>query len=638
VCGIVGISDRTGTELTPLLEAMNAAIEHRGPDDSGTWVHDSTARTTGIGMRRLSIIDLAGGHQPMHTADGRYSIVFNGEIYNFGELRDELSAGGVTFRTRCDTEVVLELVARDGERAIDRLNGMFAFCVHDRYDDSLLLARDSFGQKPLFYWAGDGRFAFSSELPSLLVDERIERRLDPEALAQYLRFWSVPAPRTMIRGVRQLLPGQWLRWSGGNITTGTTEWSGDGRGQDLVDDAEAISAVRAGLVSSVQRHMIADVPVGVFLSGGVDSAAMAAAAMAGRSQPIQTFTVKWSDPSFDESADAAKVAAHLGTDHHELAITAGGFDPEVFDQLVAHMGQPLSDNSLLPTYILCREARRHVTVAITGDGGDEVFAGYFDLINAPRVAGLARLPSALLRAGVKVAERAGAAGPLSERHQVRQIRRALGYAAMDVPERLWEMTATMTADELSALLQGRAHDADTSELVALLGPVHHLSPLRQMMRYRTRHVLADQMLVKSDRMSMASSLELRSPLLDRELAAIAGRLQDGHLVRDGVGKWVLREAIRPWVPESVLTGAKRGFGAPLASLRNEAFADLCRDLVLERGGVMEELFDRSALERVVDRVLSGERGSASESEYRINAQLWALLVFAAWCRRFGVTA
>ena len=575
----------------------------------------------------------------MSSVDGRYSIVFNGEIYNFVELREELEATGVEFRTRSDTEVLLELLVRDGVTAFDRLNGMFAVALLDRDDGSILLARDHFGQKPLYYSTAGGRLAFSSELPSLLCDERIERRIDPDALAMFLRLWSVPAPLTMIRGVRQLRPGQWLRWCDGVSTSGCSVWRGAGRGAPIVDDLEAVDAVRGALLSAVQRHLVADVPLGVFLSGGVDSAAIAAAAVQQRSGPVQTFTVRWNDARFDESSDAAEVAHHLGTDHHELSVGDAGFDADVFWSVIEHMGQPLADNSLLPTYLLCRETRRHVTVALSGDGGDEMFGGYLDVVRAPTIDAISRLvPGPVLVGAATALQRASAIPRLSSVGALRKGRRALSAAALEPTERVWAMSSAMDADELATLLRDRTHDADMGPIRDLLGPLEALSPLRRMIRYRTAYLLADQMLVKVDRMSMASSLEVRAPLLDQELAAVAARLSDRQLVRRGTGKGALREAVRPWLPGAVFNRPKRGFGAPLSSLRNEAFTELCHDLVLSRDSLMSDLFDRPTLEIIVGRVVDGHGDSAVESEHRINAQLWALLVLAAWCRRYDVKA
>ena len=622
-----------------VVDAMNSAMIHRGPDDSGISAWGDTA----IGMRRLSIIDLAGGHQPIDSSDGRYSIVFNGEIYNFRELRAELQREGHEFRTRSDTEVVLQLFQRDGSAAPARLNGMFAFCVLDREDGSLFLARDEFGQKPLYYAARGSHFAFSSELPSLLEDRSIERRLDHEALAYYLRVWTVPAPLTIISGVRQLLPGHWMRWHEGEITTGCSSWSDPRAGEPITTDAAAIEAVRTTLQAAVERHMIADVDLGVFLSGGIDSAAIAAAAARTSDSPVTTFTVRWEDPDFDESRVAATVARHLGTDHHELVIGDGGFDPVAFAMVVDHMSQPLADTSLLPTYLLCRETRRHVKVALSGDGGDEIFGGYPDVIRHPTVDRLGRaLPAPLLRGGARavagIARRPRAQGISA----LRTARRLLEAAATPLPDRLWVMNTSMTSGELAELAGDRVPEPDMVPVKDLIASAErgsmHWTPLRQMLAYRTSFILPDQLLIKSDRMSMAASLEVRAPLLDREIAALSRRLDDRMLVRGGIGKWVLREAIRPWVPAVVFDQPKRGFDAPLKSLRNQAFEDLCHDLVLgaDAPPVMG-LFDHAALEHRVERVLAGHTDSATESEYRANGQVWALLVLAAWCRRFGVT-
>ena len=637
MCGICGIRvSHDGDEATSLTHLMNDLLVHRGPDDGGVETWGSTA----IAMRRLSIIDLATGHQPMHSSDGRHTIVFNGEIYNFRQLRDELVADGVSFRTTSDTEVVLELVRRDGAEAAARLNGMFAFCVLDRDDGSLLLARDEFGQKPL-YWFSDGeRFVFSSELPSLLADHHIPRKIDQVALAHYLRVFAVPAPLTMIEGVRQLLPGHWMRLRDGEVTSGVTRWNGEGTGDPITSDREALDLVREALVDSVQRHMISDVPLGAFLSGGIDSTAVVAAAMQSAARPIQTFTVRWDDRDYDESPVAKIIAQHLGTDHHEIHINAGGFDPDVFSSVVDHMSQPFGDVSLLPTFLLCKEVRQHLTVALSGDGGDEMFAGYDDLGRYQTLDKIAsRVPAGALRSAAKTLDWLAPKPGFRTLGPLRMARRGARVAALAAPERIWTINNQMDPVDFDALCGGLLRPPDFQPIRELLVGYPNATPLRDMMEFRTNFILPDQFLPKVDRMSMASSLEVRAPLLDRRIAAVARRLPDHMLRRDGVGKWALREAIRPWVPATVFDQPKRGFAAPLHSLQNQSYIDLCRGEILDRDHpIMGTFFHHDALRRVVDRALAKTGSGAEESQFRVNNQAFALLLLATWTRRFNVTA
>ncbi len=626
---------RPGHDPVATVGAMNDALVHRGPDDHGL----ESSGPTAIAMRRLAIIDLEGGHQPMTSADGRHTVVFNGEIYNYRRLRQELGRRGHRFRTESDTEVVLELYREMGHEAVGRLNGMFAFCVLDRDDGSLFLSRDQFGQKPLFYAHTGDRFVFSSELGSLLEDRSIPRRLDRRALAHYLRLLSVPAPLTMVEGVRQLLPGQWVRIAGdGRLTTGTHRWDGPGSGEPITDDDEAIDAVRDALVDAVERHLVADVPVGCFLSGGIDSTAVVAAAVQRASAQVRTFTVRWEDEEFDESPVARAVARHLGTDHHEIMIAQGGFDPDVFWDVVDHLGQPFVDTSVLPTFLLCREVRQHLTVALSGDGGDELFAGYDDYGQFVAIERAARVvPRPLARAGRRSLDALSTRGPVRDLGALRLARRAA--RAMEEPpgERTWATYEMMNPAAFADLTGGALAEPDMQPIRALMAGWPTPTPLREMMAYRASFVMPDQMLVKVDRMSMASSLEVRAPMLDRRMGAVADRLADRHLRRKGEGKWAVRRAIEDWVPDIVMRQPKRGFGAPLHTLQNEAYVRLCDELILDPDhAVMSECFDAAALRRAVDKGLATDRDGAGESRYRATNVLWGLLVLAAWSQRLGI--
>jgi asparagine synthase (glutamine-hydrolysing) len=614
---------------------MNDALFHRGPDDEGLHRSGRTA----IAMRRLAIIDLAGGHQPMTSQDGRFTIVFNGEIYNYRSLRDELQRSGARFETTSDTEVILRLFEQRGPSACQRLNGMFAFCVIDRNDGSLFLARDQYGQKPLFYALHDGRFAFSSEIPSLLEDPDLPRDADLVAIAHYLRFASIPSPRTILASVRQLPPAHWMRVRGGEIVTAKFGWDGPGHGAPITDDHEAVESVREALLDSVQRHLHADVPVACFLSGGIDSAAIVAAAVQRSSRPVRTFTVRWVDSPRDESAVARSVAAHLGTEHAELPIETGSFDADEFWHIVEHLSQPFVDSSVLPTYALTREMRKHVPVAISGDGGDEVFGGYNEYGHYQSLAAASTLLNPrFAAAALRTLGTVRTAPGMHNLAPLRLTHRALDALASENGLAPWNVNNLMSAEEYRTLVHPAMPPAPVREIEQLMQSWPQDTPLREIMAYRTSFILADQLLPKVDRMSMAHSLEVRAPLLDQRIGAVAARLQDSHLRRDGKGKWVMRKIVAEWVPAEVLRQPKQGFDAPLTAVRNDAFSALCRDLILDpTNEVMGTVFHREQLVGIVESGLTVTADTASVSAQRASRWLWSALILAAWSKRYGLT-
>jgi asparagine synthase (glutamine-hydrolysing) len=380
MCGINGTARRQGQADPTLVERMNEALRHRGPDDGGVAALGPVA----LGMRRLSIVDLSGGHQPMATEDGRFTLVYNGELYDHDAARRRLAADGVRFRTTSDTEVLLQLLAQRGLAALDELNGMFGFALHDRDDGAVTLVRDPVGIKPLYYWLGsDGELVFSSELASLLAHPSVPRRLDHRSLTMLLVDRCVADPFTLLDGVHQLPPGHWLRWRDGRVEV-QRYWQLELRPEPM-DERAATEALRKLLEESVRSQLVADVPVGVFLSGGIDSSTVAALAARVTDGPVHSFNVGFASPEFDESEIARAVARHIGSEHHELRVEDASFDPDILDVVVDHVGQPLGDLSCIPTYLVSKFARERVTVILSGDGGDEFFGGYDHMHWAARV-------------------------------------------------------------------------------------------------------------------------------------------------------------------------------------------------------------------------------------------------------------
>jgi asparagine synthase (glutamine-hydrolysing) len=618
---------------------MNSALIHRGPDDEGQY----NGRLGSIAMRRLSIIDLTTGHQPISNENATLHIVFNGEIYNYDELREKLlSSGHHTFKTTSDTEVILHLYEEYGVDTPKHLQGMFSFCIYDTQNESFFLARDRFGEKPLFYSVIDrDTFAFSSEITSLLEFEGIERQLDIEALSYYLHIGYSPSPLTLFKGVRELPAGHWLSWRQGKLEIGNYYRPRYDPDPALERDEDAVEAVRATLLRAVKRQMASEVPLGAFLSGGIDSSAVVAAMQRQSNQRIKTFSIKFEYAPFDESQIARQVAQHLGTDHHEFVVTNGGFDDEDLWRIIRHVGQPFLDSSAIPTYILSNKVKEFVTVSLSGDGGDEMFAGYRIFQACLEIDQIAKVIPRALLATAGSALRSVANSPGAERAQILgKLVRAARAAALPKQDRAWQMVSLFDESMLDSLVLPGLHHWRLNQPNAvrkLLGDQTGMSRLRQVMDCWLRYFLPSDMLVKVDRMSMAASLEVRAPMLDAEMAELSMRLPDHLLIREGVTKYILRKAIRPWLPDSVFTHPKWGFTIPLHLFQNKKFYDLCDALLLNtKNELVKSLFSKSALETVVNRGLGRQFKTAAMPAFQASQQVWALLNLAGWIEVFKV--
>ena len=637
MCGICGIYGTThGEELPALLTQMNQAIYHRGPDDGGEFCDAAC----GLAMRRLSIIDLSGGHQPIFNEDQQLVIVFNGEIYNFPQLRAQLLKRGHCFQTHSDTEVLVHLYEDEREDMLRHLNGMFAFCIYDRRDKSLFLARDRFGEKPLYYYNDAQRgLTFSSEIKSLLQSPTVPRRLDYEALGYYMRMGFVPAPLTLFRDIRILPPGHWLRWQDGQLVIQpyfAIDYCPD---PDLTREEDAVEAVEDALRRAVKRQAISDVPLGAFLSGGIDSSSVAAMLQETSTHQIKTFTMRFEDQEFDEGVIARQVAEHLGTDHHEFVIPNIGFDPDDFWRIIEHVGTPFNDTSAIPTYILSKHIRDEVTVALSGDGGDEMFAGYPIFQWGVTIRQIQRLPRPLLASAAWAANHLGRRPAFSNLAALRRVRRGLTGAAAPAHQLPIEIHALFEPAELATLVgceQVLAVATGDLPLFTDLPPqAESWSPLRQLMYYRQKHTLNDKMLTKVDRMSMAASIEVRAPMLDAELAELSMRLPDHHLIKGGIGKHVLRKTLECKVPDSVFQHPKTGFGVPMHRFQNSKYRAMAQDLLTKRTGVLQLLHPQT-IQEIILTGTSQQQERADRSMERANYQLWSLMQLAAWAERFKV--
>jgi asparagine synthase (glutamine-hydrolysing) len=601
VCGICGTTNGR-------IDEMLRALVHRGPDSGGSYTDGPVA----LGARRLSIIDLAGGDQPIENEDGSCVVVQNGEIYNYPELRRELERCGHVFKTRCDTEVHLHLYEEHGPEYARLLRGMFAVALWDSRRRRLVLARDQYGIKPLYYRNVGGALEFASELRALPRGD-----IDLDALEAFLAFNSIPAPYSIFRDIRKLPAGHVLVWQ----ENGALELTRYARPGPLPvredDEAELVEELRARLRDSVRAHLLSDVPVGVLLSGGVDSAVLAALAAQETSDAVHTFTIGFEERSFDERADARLVAERYGTAHHELLVKP---DPQLLLETLADVfDEPFADSSALPTYLVSQLATEHVKVALSGEGGDELFGGYYtyaaDLI-AQRFGGLAglarplveRLPTSTAKASfdykAKRFVRAAHLPPLERHHGWKEI----------------------FSPELRAELRGAAADFDPVDVYrARYAETAGAPELARLQDVDFGIYLVDDLLVKTDRASMANSLEARVPFLDSVVTNFAFSLPTRHKVRGLSKKVLLRKAAEPLLPREVVHGRKRGFSIPAAAwLRGElepfARATLSPETLRRQG-----FFEPAVVTRLIDEHVNG-----AEDRSR---QLWGLLAFTLWHER-----
>jgi asparagine synthase (glutamine-hydrolysing) len=584
MCGLTGFSDfarvKEPAAMERLVRRMIATLIHRGPDDDGIFV-DAGAGIA-LGFRRLSILDLSSaGHQPMRSECGRYAIVFNGEIYNFEDVRKELARRGQSpsWRGHSDTEVFLAAVSRWGLfAALEASVGMFAFAIWDGVDRVLWLGRDRLGKKPLYYALYNGRFAFASEPKAFLSDPGFPRDVDPDAIDLYLRFGYVPSPLSIYRFAKKLPPAHCATW---NPASGELKieryWDPvalAGRGALAVGEEEAEERLEALLADAVRRRMIADVPLGAFLSGGIDSSLVAALMREGSKAPVKTFSIRFENREFNEADHAREVARHIGTEHHEETCSAAAM-LDIVPVLARHMDEPFADSSAIPTFAVSRMTRQHVTVALSGDGGDELFFGY------PRY-GAYLNHRWLLTAPPRVRRLVAA---VAERMPRRRLRRAADVLRQDDPD-IYRRLVGLWSEEEIRRMTGRAvasFPAFDEAREALTGvPPETRPPVQDLVTY-----LPEDILTKVDRASMAVSLEARAPLLDHRVAELALQLPLRFKWRGGTSKWILRRILYKRVPVSLLERPKMGFGVPLT----DWFRGPMRDEMEERlsGGELAAL-------------------------------------------------
>ena len=620
VCGIYGVLRLDGSLLPDgALRGMGQRTLHRGPDDEGTFADGPVA----LGMRRLSIIDLAGGHQPLTNEDGTLWLVANGEIYNYRELQRSLRAQGHRFKTDSDCEMLLHLYEQYGDDCVQHVNGMFSFALWDTRRRRLLVARDRLGVKPLYVWQDGKRLAFASEAKALFALPGIRAELDAGALRSYLALGYVPSPQSMFKGVRKLPPATVMVAADGRVEE-HCYWRPPADVDRSRTENDWIASVRERLEESVRMQMVSDVPIGAFLSGGVDSSAVVAFMAAHSDRPVKTYAIGFAggeaEAFYNELPYARQIAKKFATDHHEIVVR-----PDVVSllpRLLWHMDEPVADTAFITTYLVSEFAHRDVTVILSGVGGDELFGGYRRYLGNHYQARFNRLPEGIRRAAFALGEKLP-----SDRHSplLNAMRLAKGFlASADLPleQRYRSYVEVFSDAEAARLLQRPA--AATDPLQAIFEAATSSDDLNRMFAVDAATQLPDDLLLLTDKMSMAVSLECRVPLLDHELVELAARMPEQIKIRNGRLKYAMKAALRGVLPQDILDRKKRGFGTPMGAWLKGDLAPLLRDVLSESSIEARGLFRYSEVARLI----------AEHESNRIDGtdRLLALLNFEIWAR------
>ncbi len=627
MCGICGWIELQGkTEIarsTALFEPMNAALAHRGPDDRGAVVFDDAV----LGMTRLSIIDVDGGQQPIANQAENCWIVFNGEIYNFVDLRGDLKRCGHRFRSRSDTEVILHAYEEWGVDCVKRLRGMFAFAIYDSRKCGtarLFLARDRLGKKPLYYHQDAERLIFGSEIKAILANADVRPSVNRAVMPLYLAYGYVPSPLTFFENIRELPPGHILLVDGDSVVI-RRYWSAP---RELVSaprlsESEYLQQVRERFEEAVRLRLTSDVPLGAFLSGGVDSAAVVAVMTKLLGGPVRTFSIGFADePSFNELPFARMVAQEFGSEHHEFIVQPDTV--ELLPKLVWHYDQPFADSSALATYWVAQLARAHVKVVLTGDGADELFAGY-ERFAAVRLAEYYRRAPRFVRDAI---DRLAGSWPESTAYDdlARRVKRFVGSAALPLPERYLEWVGIFKPDALRQLIAGTVEIDPVNHFRGYFTSHSDADPIAELLAVNISSYLPGDLLVKTDRMTMANSLEARCPFLDHQLLEYAGQIPTALKLKGMTTKYVLKRALEGILPSEIIWRKKHGFGVPIGRWFRAGLKDFLRDHLLSPTALRRGYFEEQALRRLVGEHIRGERDHSH--------RLWALLTLEIWHRQF----
>lgn len=625
MCGITGIVRSDGAQIDrELLARMNDAIRHRGPDDDGFHFGDGV----GLGMRRLSIIDLKSGHQPIHNSDRTAWIVFNGEIYNYQELRKQLEARGHQFYTDSDTEAIVAAYDEYGTDCPRYLRGMFAFAIWDERAKSLFLARDRVGKKPLLYAQLNGQLVFGSEFMALLQHPDVSRDVNYEAIHHYLSFMCVPAPLTAYQAIRKLQPGHSLLWKNGEIKL-ERYWQLDFSHKISISEEEAGERVVDLLRDAVRVRLMSEVPLGAFLSGGIDSSAIVALMAQESSEKVKTFSIGFEEQDFSELHHARRVAEHVGAEHHEFIVRPDAM--EILPTLVEHYGEPFADSSAVPSYYVSRETRKYVTVALNGDGGDECFAGYERYAAMNLAQRYTKLLPAVIRNGVFRNVARALPEFQSRANPLRKAQRFLTAASLSPVQRYLRWVSAF--DEQAKL---NLYSNDFRNQTAAFSTIGFLEPwfakangsgiVDASLLTDTMTYLPNDLLVKMDIASMTVSLEARSPFLDHHLMEFAASLPESLKLRGMTTKYLLKRVLKQFVPQENLTRAKMGFGVPIGHWFRGTMQPFLRETLLSEKALSRGLFNRASVRQLIDQHVANK----VNHEHR----LWSLLMLELWFQRF----
>lgn len=625
MCGIAGqYNFKGGGAVSPdLIEAMCDRIAYRGPDDAGVY----TDGPLGLGHRRLSILDLSElGHQPMASPDGALWITFNGEIYNFRELRADLMARGCTFVSNCDTEVILHLYREYGQGCLEYLRGMFAFAIWDKRKSTLFMARDRIGKKPFFYYYNGKRLVFASEIKAILADDRVEKEINFEAFYDYFKYQYIPDPKTIYKNIFKLEPGHFMVCTKEGIRK-KEYWDISFCGGEP-DDSGAIAEKLLGLLDeSVRLRMVSDVPLGAFLSGGIDSSAVVALMARQEDAPVTTCSIGFDAKSYDEVAFARGMAERLGTDHHEFTVKQNA--AQILEKLAYWFDEPFADSSAVPTYYVSRLAKRKVTVALSGDGGDENFAGY-EKYHLDHIENSLRrkIPGGIRSTLFPFFSRLLARGSGTCLRKGSTLLNSLSYGPdygyyltnSDFNGGLWD---TLINDETRRAIGDYDPYSVTSHYYHKADTEDHLS---KVLYTDLKTYLPGDILVKVDRMSMANSLEVRSPLLDHNVIAYAARIPAALKYRKGEKKYILKRSLRGTLPPEIMDRKKMGFSVPLADWLKGELKAVAEETLFARGSGLGNFFDTEGIRSVWEFHQTGRQNYATV--------LWSFLMFELWYRRF----
>lgn len=627
MCGICGITNTANSVNKNNIQSMCKKLTHRGPDDEGIYINNGTKSSVGLGHRRLKIIDLSkAGHQPMPNEDGSLWLVLNGEIYNYQQLRKDLKDKGHKFRSNTDTEVVLHLYEDFAEDCLSYLRGMFAFAIWDEKQDKLFLARDRLGQKPLLYYYDNKHFCFASEFSALLASGLVDKSINYEAIDQYLTFGYVPAPATIYEKIFKILPAHYGIFKNGKLNL-KKYWDLDYSPKISISEREAAKELIRLLKEAVRLRLVSDVPLGVFLSGGIDSSTITAL-MSQLADRVRTFSIGFDKADFDELKYARNIARYFSTDHHEFIVQPKAI--EVLPLLVEHYGEPYADSSAIPTYYVSKETKRYVTVALNGDGGDESFAGY-ERYQAMALAESYNLIPHFLREGLRQAIIHLVPDSVNFKNKRRRLRRFFENVSKPLYSRYCRWVCMINDNDKNELYSGNFkkqlnNDDPAQWLKDYPNLSYDVQLVDRLMAIDIKTNLANDLLVKMDIASMANSLETRSPFLDYKLMEFIAKLPAEYKMKRLIKKYILKKAIKNILPRENIRRSKMGFGVPVGEWFRDELKELLHETLLSKKCLQREYFKPGLIKDMVKQHI--------EKQKDYTFQLWTLLMLELWHQRF----